>query len=406
MNAGDQHHQPDDDHRHEHDRPVERHHPVTRLVGLRRAQDQLEDPADHDRDRPGQADDRAPRAARRSAARRRRRWRSSAMPTTKSAMSRTTSIRPPISRRGPGGRGSRLRSDRRRLSCSRSSLAPRFARVGRRTGRSTRSAAARRPTSRVEGELAVLGLGAGVGGDRPDHGPEPARSPAPAGGGSAPAQWRTSRLTSTRVSEVFACWPPGPPDRLTRYVRSRRVDGDGRRDAESIVGHDPENVVLANVDNRDPASYLAGPRWGPAATPAAATARTLTQRTQPHPRSRRDRPVSNVPGGNNVGATTPALWGDNVQDTTTRRRAPMLFLALLAIVALVVAACGEQRRQQGEARSGGGSSSGGLPTNNPGTPRAARSPTASRARRRTSACRVGAARDLRDHGRRARSTTR
>ena len=48
----------------------------------------------------------------------------------------------------------------------------------------------------------------------------------------------TSKRTSTRVSDVFACWPPGPPERDTSHsssLRSMRHDGVTRSHRSSLT---------------------------------------------------------------------------------------------------------------------------------------------------------------------------
>ena len=215
---------------------------------------------------------------------------------------------------------------------------------------------------------------------------------------------------------VLAAGPAGAADAVREVGR---VDRDGRGDAESIVGHDPETVAT-DPPGVGPGSRPANWRLLTTATPLP-TLRDLagvghhrrpqgTDRTHPQPNARGHRPVSNVPGGNNVGVNGSGSIGGTTCRTRPRAdRAPMLFLALLAVVALVVAACGGS---SGGSKSGSGSGSGGsAPTaacrrTIPARPRrAARSPTASRARPPRSARRVASGRSPGSWSR-ARSTTR
>lgn len=119
-----------------------------------------------------------------------------------------------------GGRRRRLVWARRPLASSRRRWEPRVGRVGRRGVATTRPPASRaRRRSRARFRLRAW--------DRSSD--ATARTSGPK---RSSRRWRwpgrsegdraTSKTTSTRVSEVLACWPPGPPLRLKRQRSSAR----------------------------------------------------------------------------------------------------------------------------------------------------------------------------------------
>ncbi len=102
----------------------------------------------------------------------------------------------------------------RRFWSSRRSFAARPGRVGRRRfGR-------RQPRRELLGEalqrqLAVPGLAAGVLGDGADALAQPLGEQAPVGLAER-LEAPTSKTASIREAVTFACWPPGPEERLAR----------------------------------------------------------------------------------------------------------------------------------------------------------------------------------------------
>ena len=123
---------------------------------------------------------------------------------------------------------------RRRLSSSRRRLDARVGRVGRR-GVSTCEGGGQPVGQPFEGQVPVAGLGALVAGHHPHHGPET--------GSSSRSRWprpregepSTSKRTSTRVLDVLACWPPGPPEAEKRHSSSSSGIATGRESTRSTV---------------------------------------------------------------------------------------------------------------------------------------------------------------------------
>ena len=94
----------------------------------------------------------------------------------------------------------------------------------------------------LDGELAVPRLAPLVLGDGPEH-----RAGLREDARLLPVRQRRStprrrRRASTRVSDVFACWPPGPRGAGDAELDLVRADRDGARDADSLppVGHPRE----------------------------------------------------------------------------------------------------------------------------------------------------------------------
>ena len=113
---------------------------------------------------------------------------------------------------------------------------PRVGRVGRRGCSAQRGG---EPGGQaLEGQLAVAGLGALVGGGGPHHRTEALEQPgalAGAEGGGPP----TSKRTSTRLLVRLACWPPGPPGVVARHADLRAGGWRATRLTRSAVlaGH-------------------------------------------------------------------------------------------------------------------------------------------------------------------------
>ena len=131
----------------------------------------------------------------------------------------------PIERRGQssgsGRRRSCLRVDWRRLASSRA-LLRRLRRLRRPAGGgSTCSATSSRDAQSFEGELPVARLRARVGRVARATGPMRSSSRSRCRGAND-VDVAIGNRTSTRVSDVLACWPPGPPEPVVRHSSSSR----------------------------------------------------------------------------------------------------------------------------------------------------------------------------------------
>ena len=84
----------------------------------------------------------------------------------------------------------------------------------------------------LEGERAVACLRALVLGDR-DHARPGAREQTRALGVRQRAEAPTSKIASTREAVTFACWPPGPEERLVRSVISDERDREPAAHAQA-----------------------------------------------------------------------------------------------------------------------------------------------------------------------------
>ena len=150
---------------------------------------------------------------------------------TAASTTKTTSTTPPANHRtltmtstpgqssGPGRiRRWRLRSPRRRLASRRRRRPPALGAVARRA-RGVRRASARRSRSRDNTSSRLRAWDRVSAATTRTTGPSRSSSRARCAGESDgdPA---TSKRTSTRVLEVFACWPPGPPEPEKRHSSS------------------------------------------------------------------------------------------------------------------------------------------------------------------------------------------
>ena len=126
----------------------------------------------------------------------------------------------------------------------------------------------------LERQLPVAGLGAGVRGAGPHDRPEPGEEPGPLAGRRATGTAATSKTTSTAVSEVLACWPPGPPGAADPHHDLVEVDPARRADPQPArphrgrryPGRRPHAVRLpasrvrrAAIDSPERASRVAAP---------------------------------------------------------------------------------------------------------------------------------------------------
>ena len=102
-----------------------------------------------------------------------------------------------------------------------------LARGGRRPGRPARSWLLQADGDPLAQALAARARGCGPASARPGRPPRPAGPPgaagARAGTRSASGEASTSKIASTREAVTFACWPPGPEERLVRSVDLARA---------------------------------------------------------------------------------------------------------------------------------------------------------------------------------------
>ena len=123
----------------------------------------------------------------------------------------------------------------------------------------------------AQGQVAVAGLRALVGGDHPHLRSRGARGGGPAGAGRATASRRCRSAPRPCVSAVLACWPPGPPERLKR--QRELGERDRRASGTPAAAPDPPPSGQRKVAGHARRRPLRAPSGSPRSRPASASSR-------------------------------------------------------------------------------------------------------------------------------------